>query len=43
MVNAITGEIHGDRPYSVWKISAAVIASFAVVGAIAYFIWKTHN
>ncbi|MBD1921896.1 hypothetical protein H6F77_12430 [Microcoleus sp. FACHB-831] len=43
MVNAITGEIHGDRPYSVWKISAAVIASFAVVGAIAYFIWKAHN
>lgn len=43
MVNAITGEIQGDRPYTIWKISATVIASLAVVGAIAYFIWKTHN
>jgi ribosomal protein S27E len=34
MVNAQTGEVLGDRPYSVWKISAAVLS---VLAAIALF------
>lgn len=34
MVNARTGEVQGDRPYSVWKITAAVLAGLAVVGGI---------
>lgn len=42
MVNARTGEVQGDRPYSVWKITLAVLAGVAVVAAI-YFIWKANN
>ncbi len=34
MVNARTGEVQGDRPYSVWKISAAVLAGLALVGGV---------
>jgi hypothetical protein len=33
MVNAQTGEVLGDRPYSVWKISLAVVSAAAVVAA----------
>ena len=35
-VNAHTGQVIGDRPYSVPKIAAAVIAGLAVAAAIAY-------
>ena len=34
-VNAATGEVQGERPYSVWKILFAVIAGLAVTGVIA--------
>lgn len=34
MVNARTGEVQGDRPYSVWKITSAVVAGIALVGGI---------
>ncbi len=34
-VNAATGEVQGERPYSVWKIMFAVLAGLAVVGVIA--------
>lgn len=34
MVNAITGEVQGDRPYSVWKISGAVLAAIALIAGI---------
>jgi ribosomal protein S27E len=34
MVNAQTGEVLGDRPYSVWKISATVLAVLATIGII---------
>ncbi|MGQ0626962.1 MAG: hypothetical protein ACT4PL_02540, partial [Phycisphaerales bacterium] len=33
-VNARTGETHGQRPYSYWKIAALVLAILAVVGVI---------
>ena len=33
MVNARTGEVQGERPYSFWKIFFAVLAGLAVVGA----------
>ncbi|WP_273069661.1 primosomal protein N' (replication factor Y) - superfamily II helicase [Thioclava marina] len=36
VVNAQTGRVQGDRPWSPWKIAFAVIAALIVVGAIAY-------
>ena len=41
LVNAVTGEVQGERPYSVWKITLTVLFVLAVVGAIAYF--KSHG
>lgn len=35
-INAQTGEVSGDRPYSVWKIALAVAAGLAVLAAL-YF------
>lgn len=37
LVNAVTGEVQGERPYSVWKITLTVLFVLAVVGVIAYF------
>ncbi len=37
MVNARTGEVVGDRPYSVWKIAATVVAGIMVVVAVWWF------
>ena len=34
MVNANTGEVVGDRPYSAWKITLATIAGLIVLAAI---------
>jgi predicted RNA-binding Zn-ribbon protein involved in translation (DUF1610 family) len=38
LVNARTGEVQGERPWSWAKISLAVIAGIAVAAAIAYWI-----
>lgn len=35
MVNAVTGEVQGQRPYSFWKIFFVVAFALAVVGVIA--------
>lgn len=35
LVNARTGEVCGDRPYSAWKIALAVLAGLVVAGVIA--------
>ncbi len=37
MVNARTGEIFGQRPYSAWKIALVVLAGLVVVALIALF------
>jgi ribosomal protein S27E len=37
MVNARTGEVTGDRPYSFWKIFFFVLAIIIVIGALVYF------
>jgi DNA-directed RNA polymerase subunit RPC12/RpoP len=34
LINARTGEVQGERPYSAWKIAAAVILALAVIGAL---------
>lgn len=35
LINGRTGEVQGERPYSVWKIVLAVLAGLIVAGAIA--------
>ncbi len=35
MVNARTGEVQGERPFSVWKIAAAVAAGLLFIAVIA--------
>jgi hypothetical protein len=37
IVNAQTGKVQGERPWSVWKIAAAVVAAAIVLGLVAYF------
>lgn len=36
-INAATGEVQGERPYSVWKILFAVVLGIAAASAIAAF------
>ncbi|MBI1375505.1 MAG: hypothetical protein GC159_22560 [Phycisphaera sp.] len=38
LVNARTGEVQGERPWSWVKITLAVLAGLAVVGTVIYFI-----
>lgn len=42
MVNARTGEVQGDRPYSVWKITFAVLTVVAIRITI-FLIWKANS
>ncbi len=35
LINARTGEVQGDRPYSAWKIAGLVILILAIIGLIA--------
>ncbi len=37
-VNGRTGELSGERPYSVAKIAAAVLTGLAVLGSVAYIL-----
>lgn len=36
LINARTGEVQGERPYSIWKIAVLVLF---IVGLIALFVW----
>ena len=36
MINAQTGEAVGNRPWSVWKVAGAVIATIGIVSGIVY-------
>ncbi len=38
LVNARTGEVQGQRPYSAWKIAGAVVGGLLVVGVIALIV-----
>ncbi len=40
LVNARTGEVQGERPWSWIKISLATIAGIVVAGGVAYAIWS---
>ena len=37
MVNARTGEVQGDRPYSAWKIALLILFILLTIGLIIYF------
>jgi len=37
MINARTGEVQGDRPYSVWKITLFILFLLLVIGVIVFF------
>ena len=34
LINARTGELRGERPYSAWKIVLAVLGGLAAVGIV---------
>ena len=34
LINARTGEVQGERPYSAWKIAGAILAALAVIGIL---------
>ncbi|MBL4926727.1 primosomal protein N' (replication factor Y) - superfamily II helicase [Tabrizicola sp. KVB23] len=36
LVNGQTGEVRGERPYSIWKITLAILAVAAIVGVAFY-------
>ena len=38
LINGLTGEVTGDRPYSVWKILALVLVLVALVAALVFAI-----
>ena len=33
-INAVTGEVQGERPYSFWKIFLTVLLAVGIVGAV---------
>ena len=41
LVNATTGELDGERPYSAWKIATAIIMGTLL--AAACIIFATHK
>ena len=40
LINARTGEVQGERPYSKIKIALLVIGILAIIGVIVYFTTK---
>jgi hypothetical protein len=36
LVNARTGRVEGERPYSTWKIAIAIVLGLCVAGAVGY-------
>lgn len=42
-VNARTGEVQGERPYSAWKIFFLVITILAIIVAVIYFGQQNSN
>lgn len=43
LVNGQTGEVQGERPWSVWKITFAALAAAIVAGVAFYFYQKYQN
>ena len=43
LINGVTGEVQGQRPYSAWKIAGAVTAGLALVAAIVVLVMLAQN
>jgi ribosomal protein S27E len=43
LVNARTGEVLGDRPLSIWKITLTVVLSVLLIGGIVWFVQTQEN
>jgi DNA-directed RNA polymerase subunit RPC12/RpoP len=41
VINGRTGEVQGQRPYSYWKITFAVVAALLAVAGIVFFLDRT--
>ena len=41
VVNGQTGSVHGERPYSIWKISFTVLLILVI--AIVFFAWSQKH
>ena len=41
MINAQTGEVVGDRPWSFWKIAGAVIVAVSAVAGLLYYLQES--
>jgi hypothetical protein len=41
-INGVTGEVHGERPWSIPKIIAAVVAALLVI-ALVVFLYSTFG
>ena len=41
VINGRTGEVQGERPYSWWKISFAILMAVLLAGGIYYYLDKT--
>jgi len=42
-INATTGEVQGERPWSVWKITFAVLAAIAAIAGIWFWIDQSQR
>lgn len=42
VVNAQTGEVAGDRPWSVWKIALLVLAIAAMIAGVVYLVHRNR-
>jgi len=43
VVNARTGEVQGERPYSFWKIFFTSLGGIAIIATVVYLIMKYSN
>jgi hypothetical protein len=43
VINGRTGEVQGDRPYSVWKITLFILAILFVLGVLSLIISGAKN
>lgn len=43
LINARTGEVQGERPYSAIKIALLVVSIIVVIGVIVYFVKQYHK
>ncbi len=38
LINGVTGEVQGERPWSIWQIALVVLAGLAVLGVVVWLI-----